>query len=197
MACMNNKIVTSFTEYLRQEFEYENDDILKIKYSFECILFEIEKLIMLFIIFSVLGKTYEFLISAFVLFSIRPLAGGLHVNSFLSCFLFTLTFFFLSIIILPMIHLTKLSALIILLISLIGNIICAPISSKRRPKRDKKTNNKFRMVSSVIILAHSINILFVNSNYQNLSCYIWVIALQSAQLIIAKEMSRNETNQIN
>lgn len=188
---MNDKLVYSFTEYLRLQFSYDDNEIAKIKYSLEAFLYEFEKLVILLIIFSLLGKTHEFIISTIVLFTIRPIAGGLHFSKFINCFLFTLIFFVLAIIILPLIPLKKTTIIIILFVSLIINYLFSPISSKNRPNKDYKTNTKFKLLSSIIILVHSTIILYFK-NINVLSCYIWIIALQSVQLIISKEMLNYE-----
>lgn len=189
---MNDKLVYSFTEYLRLQFTYNDDEIAKIKYSLEVFLYEFEKLIVLLLIFSFLGKTDEFVISTIVLFTIRPFAGGLHFDKFMNCFLFTFLFYLLAIVILPLIQLNQFTATIILCVSALSNSIFAPVSSKYRPEKSKKTDNKFRILSTIIILIHSLNILFIFDNHLILSCYIWTIALQNIQLFISKEMVKNE-----
>lgn len=191
---MNDKLVYSFTEYLRLQFSYDDDEIAKIKYSLEVFLYDFEKLLILFIIFFQINKSKEFVLCTLVLISIRTFAGGMHFNTFRHCFLASLLIFVLSIVILPMIPLNLLLVSIILLVSFIINVIYSPITSIHRPKKTDKTKNIFRFVSSLIILMHSINILLLNRQ-SYLNCYIWIIAIQSIQLIFAKEMLKNETKE--
>lgn len=189
---MNAWLIESFGEYLKIQLSYEDDDVSKIKYSFETILLEIEKIIILFILFLILGKGHEYIVTSIVLFTIRPFSGGLHLKTFSSCLVFTFTFYLLALVLLPLIDISQTQVITILTISLMVNILLAPVSSPKRPTRNKKTNIKYKTISSTLIVLHSLTIIFVLKDANIIDSYVWIIALQSAQLIISKEMYKNE-----
>lgn len=176
--------------YFEKEFNLSVIDKSKLKYSLEVLINEISKLLILLILFSVAGKTKEFIYSLLALITIRPFAGGLHFKSYAGCLVFSGIFFASSMFLNNNIYLA--SNIPIIFILLIATILfIAPITSENRPVYSKEKLLQFKLISLAIILIHFIAYTILNENsYLNNS--IWIFILQSIQLIIKKGVNLYE-----
>jgi accessory gene regulator B len=184
----------SIVSYFEKEFELSEIDKAKLKYSLDVLFTDISKLLILLIIFSIFGKTEEFIFSVLALLTIRPFTGGLHFNTYLGCFLFT-TLFFSSVIVLHSIVPLNNFLVFFFAFSFITMLCVAPIAHKNRPGYSKDKNNQFKILGLVVISIHFLSYLLAIKNpYLNIS--IWVITLQSIQLLIRKGVDMYEKRKI-
>ena len=84
----NEKLVKSMMKFLKTD-QQEEIVIQKVKYALQVIVSEVEKLIILLMIFGIVGKTLEFLTAYVAVVTIRIYVGGNHVETFLGCVLYT------------------------------------------------------------------------------------------------------------
>ncbi len=88
MERQNEKLVKSMMKFLKTD-QQEEIVIQKVKYALQVIVSEVEKLIILLMIFGIVGKTLEFLTAYVAVVTIRIYVGGNHVETFLGCVLYT------------------------------------------------------------------------------------------------------------
>ncbi len=84
---MNGVLADKISMYLLGE--NESLYYIKIKYYLESVIGELEKLVMLLIIFSLFGYTAEIIIIMTVMLILRPYVGGTHFKSYWMCFGYT------------------------------------------------------------------------------------------------------------
>lgn len=177
-------MIHSIVNYFEKEFELSAIEKAKLRYSMDVLFTDISKLLILLITFSLFGKSKEYIYSVVALLTIRPFTGGLHYDTYLSCLLFTATFFSIVIILNSTISLSYF-AVFIFAFSFIVIYGIAPITHKNRPGYSKNKKSYFKTLSLVIVLIHFVSYLIsMKSLYLNIS--IWVILLQSFQLLIKK-----------
>lgn len=178
-------LVNKLHKYFEDEFNLSELDSIKLKYSLEIIYNDLSKFLILLIIFSILGKTVDFIFSSLILLMIRPFTGGLHFTTYKGCIIFSGIFFYLSILLKNNISLNSTIVIISLIFSLLVIILFAPITHKSRPKYSKEKKRQFKLISIIFILFHFALYYLINKNPYFINS-IWVLTLQSFQILIAK-----------
>ncbi|WP_420862987.1 accessory gene regulator ArgB-like protein [Tissierella carlieri] len=178
-------LVERLHRYFKKEFNLCELDSIKLKYSLELIIGEVSKLTILFFLFWTLGKTADFIYCSSVLLIIRLFTGGLHFKTYGECLIFSGAFFYITIFLKSNIRIDFRIVLILFMFSLITTIIFAPICSKSRPDFSYKRRWQFKLIGTISILIHFGMYFFTHKNPYFINS-VWVITLQSIQLLIAK-----------
>jgi accessory gene regulator B len=169
---------------IRRETDYDEDDVDMMRYSLQAILWEIEKTIYLFIIFTLLSHQWQLLAAMFAVMTIRPYAGGFHSSTAWGCFWWTLFGFLLAIFALPHVPLTNLLLLIVALFSIVTTFIATPIRTLQKERiADKSKDGKKKFKATIITIIWFI-ILFLNQTNALAPVVVWTIFLQNFQLLI-------------
>lgn len=162
--------------------------LLKIKYGLEIIKNESIKMAILLVLFLCLGLFSEFVFATLILLPVRLFSGGLHMNSNTSCFGFTLLFYVLGVIILPMINIDMILSLLLLTISSTIIICLSPIASQKRPISTMKRYSFLKKASIAMVVIEYVVLLLLllilPYNYFNIG--VWIFCLQSLQLAASK-----------
>ena len=180
------------TNYLEEEFGLSPLDKIKLRYSIEFLINDISKLLILFVLFYILGKRTDFIYSVIALQLIRPFTGGLHFKTYTSCLVFTGIFFATSILLNTYINLDSFF-IILFIFSLTTIFLIAPIPSKNRPNYSNKKQLQFKLRGLTVLIIHFIAYIIVNK-HPYLNNAIWVLVLQSFQLLIKKGVDIYEKN---
>ncbi len=178
-----------FLEYVKKNLGYSDYEIALLKYFFTAVFYDVSKFILLGIAFGFAGYFVEYLLASVVLVFFRISSGGLHFKTYWSCFLFSLVFFTLCIVILPEFSPSKTIQMIILLICLAIVNRIGPITSKYRKKPDVILIQKSKKDCSIIIFSYCILTFVIPLNHY-INTGFWVIILQTLQLVIAKIFKR-------
>ncbi len=187
--------MNGFVNYLCKEFDLTDIEKLKLKYSLDVLLLDVSKIIILFTLFYIIGEARNFLYSVFALFLIRPLTGGFHFKTYISCLIFT-SLFFLCVIILNRIISLDYYAVYMMISSCIVILGIAPIINENRPSYSESKKKHFKIFALSVIIIHLVLYLIAKRNpYLNIS--IWVITLQSIQLLIKKGVDICEKSKLN
>ena len=187
-------LIDRLEKYFKDEFNLSEIDSIKLKYSLELVGGEIFKFLTLLILFSLLGKRNDFICSALSLLTIRPFSGGLHFNTYFSCLVFSGFFFYTSIFLRTNIPLNSKIVIILFMFSLLSTITFTPLPGKSRPDYPRKKRLQFKLTGSTLVLIH-FNILVHKNPYFINS--IWVITLQSIQILLAKGVMIHGKNKDN
>jgi accessory gene regulator B len=159
-------------------------DSLKIRYAITALKSEMTKTLLLLVIFYLLGSLNAFIFTMLLIVPVRIFTGGLHFKTYTACFLSSLSFFLLSVLILPQVSFPMIAYRIILLLSTVCIWLCPLAPSARRPI---KTTAKYRFNKNLSICcsaAYAILFLFVLQDQHLIKCGIWAFSLQALQLIL-------------
>lgn len=187
-----HSLIDIFAYKIYKEKLLSNGDIRKMKYAKHVIWNELVKFLALLIIFKLSSKLDLFLFCIALLLPIRIFSGGLHFKNTLSCFIASLIFFSLAILILPrLFSMTVTIGKILMLISTVIIYVHSPIPSSFRPILNEKRKQNLKYISVFFTLL-SIFILFkftLTNNKVFFESGIWVISIQAFQLILGKELN--------
>ena len=176
--------------YLQLQLKFSSLDAEKIIYCIEGVLSELSKLLIIFAVALPLGYADEIFISTFVLLSIRCNCGGLHFSHYISCFVFTSTFY-ITVIFLSTYPLTNSFLAWGLLVSLGVFTFVGPITSSMRPRLTPLEVQRYsHRVTFLLLIYSSVLVLLEPLPYRNL--IYWVIVLQIFQLLCAKIARKGE-----
>ena len=92
---------------------------IKRKYGLEVFKNEFIKLVILTALFLALDQLVPFLFAVAVLLPVRIFSGGLHMSGNISCFIFSLCFFMVSIELFPMLDLNMVSVTVFVVCSFV------------------------------------------------------------------------------
>lgn len=176
-------MVDSLKENIKANFTTE--EIAKLRYLYLVLIYETSKFIFMFIFFAYFQRYKEYCICILVLLSVRNFFGGLHFQSYISCFFFT--FFFVSsglvlskTVVLP----AEYQELILLLAILFCHKI-GPITSSNRPELSEKQRKVYGTCGIIVLTGYLILFITLRTFPGRNICF-WVIVLQTLQLIAAK-----------
>jgi len=163
----------------------DHSTLVKIHYGLEVIRNEAIKLIILFILFSVIGSALEFVFSVLILFPLRFTSGGMHLKTNVGCFLYSLGFFILTINILPLINAPIALLFSLLIISAIIVISISPVESYKRPITSVDRRISMKKKSIAVFTADCIVLIllyYFGANYYFI-IGAWIVMLQAIQLL--------------
>lgn len=181
---------------IQKMYGYTDYEMAVIKYSITALLSELSKLIILGTLFVIIDKFDLFIAASTLLILLRINGGGYHCKHYISCLLLTTCILGAAIIVLPLIHISNYSIILLgLTICLFVTYHIGPVPSPFRPKPDmqlvKRCNNKCFITIFVFIIIVSI----FNSNMiirPYLIVGFWTTILNTLQLIIAKILRKGE-----
>lgn len=179
---MIKSISTSISKYLgKNNSSLALTDLLKIEYSLQVVLGDLTKFIIMFLIFLCLKQLPLFLFSFVILFSIRPLWGGIHCKTFNSCLIVSLIHFIVVILfstLSPRFNTYFYIVFFIISFTIIWRY--APCVNKKRPIKNKERLKIFSLIS----LTFWAILFFKLSNVQASNCIFVSTLIQIVQLII-------------
>jgi accessory gene regulator B len=177
------KSVSNFiTEYLRKNnASLSLTDLMKIDYAIQMILGDLAKLIIISLMFVCLKQLPLFLFSYIILFSTRPLAGGIHCKTFWGCLAFSAMHFVIILIFSTL--LPKLNTYFYVTFFIVSLVIIeryAPCANTKKPIKNKR----ILKILSLISFTFWIIIFFKLSNIKMCNCILTSTLIQIVQLII-------------
>ncbi len=87
---MNEYLAKQFVKYAQKHRDLEELQRIKIQYVCQVLLGETEKLLVLFALFALAGRTREFLLILLCLLTVRHYVGGVHFKTTFSCLMATI-----------------------------------------------------------------------------------------------------------
>lgn len=191
---ISNFITRIILNRFRRLNHFEESDIDVIRYSLESVLWEVEKTVLLFIAFAIIGYYSIFLITLIAMISIRTFAGGYHSESSLVCLIISYAGFFLSIFILPKLNLSDFSILVLSIFSLVVSLCLAPMGSLERQSMQKAEKHGFVKGLVIVVTLCWLIFIYLNRNQSYVIPILWIIVLQNIQLVF--EYIRRERKRI-
>jgi accessory gene regulator B len=151
----------------------------------ELFVSESSKILIMYFIFYNFNSEFSYVISLITLTPLRLFTGGLHFEKYKSCFIFSLSFFSVSIISANIFYLTPSIVLIIYTFVIVSIFTCSPTQSKKRPPLSKRKKNLSRLIGMIIVTVFFL-IYLIYPNFYVIKYSIWVLFYQALQLIISK-----------
>lgn len=179
---MIKSLSTLISEYLyKNNNSLTKTDLLKIQYSLQVIWGDLTKFIILLLIFLSLHEVPLFLLTFIILISTRPLGGGLHCNSFISCLIVSITYFITIMLFSTLSPKLNINFYIVFfIVCFIITLAYAPCRNEKRPVKNKATLK----ILSLISLTFWGILFFKLSNPQICNCIFLSILIQIVQVII-------------
>ncbi|MBN4074863.1 accessory gene regulator B family protein [bacterium AH-315-E09] len=184
------KFIISFViEKLKIETVCTDTQLKEINYVLVSLASDFTKLFFLVALFIFLGEFKYFLFAFIVTTSLRVTVGGFHFKGYLTCFAFSLVYYF-TLMEIYNIDITKNVMLILVLSFSVVLIFLAPAPSKQRKKINARTKKIYKLVS-LIFIAFYIAVYFLTSD-NFFTIPLWTIIFQSVQLILMKGVNMYE-----
>lgn len=169
---------------IKQEAACDDLTLVKVNYALTVLKNEGIKFILLFVFFFTIHQLVPFLFCSCILLPVRAFSGGLHMKTNVTCFLFSSSFFILSICVLPKAPLTELHYILLLTVSAMVICLLSPIATSRKPILSREKYIKCRAKAIGMCLAACL-LLILLSNKAFFHSGVWVLTLQSIQLVLA------------
>ena len=166
-----------------------------IRYSLACIVSEIEKLVLLVLIFTAQGYIGKFLIEFITIVSLRIFMGGSHRETNLGCFIQSFLTFEIIIYLDGIITLTKLDNYAIWILTTVWIWKCAPILSVKRARYSDVQCMKFKVLAMMVLFFQTMMVGIAPRYIANVMS--WSIALQLAEVgIISLKLRKEERKNV-
>ncbi len=168
-------------EKMKELSEYE----LELReYYLKCLISEVSKIIIFFLISIPLGLIKEFFVALILLMVLRSTGGGLHLNHYLSCLLTSFLFLYGSIFLALYIQPVKIIVCVCMIFFAIVAYSLVPITSQNRPEATDSQIKKCKRNTFIIISFLFILMCICPENIYSYICF-WTVSLHIFQLLIA------------
>lgn len=157
----------------------------KVKYAMMVILNEVEKFLMLTVMFAILGEIKIYIISLAVVLSVRFTIGGYHRKTFWGCFFFSLCFLSVVIMMTKFISLPDIFPIMIFLLYCVFIALKAPILPEYRPEPDDKRKKKLK-VYACIIMGVWLAFCEITTDGTIRGCIEWTLLLQLSEILVVE-----------
>lgn len=176
---MIERFIYKFVEDLGEYNNYSNEQIEQVKYTLKSIIFEVIKLSLTIIIFSILGYFKESLVAILAMCVTKPFIGGYHEDTQVKCFIATLILVFFIIFLSGHSRLNLMSCIILNLLSVFSIYNKAPVIDYRMPitREDLIKRNRIIGISSTLILA-IVSIVLYKITWVS-QIIVWTILVQA------------------
>jgi len=156
------------------------------EYYMKCLISEVSKIIIFFLISIPFGLIKEFFVALLLLMLLRSFGGGLHLNHYISCLFTSFIFLYGSIFLALYVRPAKIIMCILMILFTVAAYILVPITSKNRPEADASQIKRCKRNTVIIILF--IFVLMCICRPAAIYPYIcfWTVTLHIFQLIIAR-----------
>lgn len=173
------------SNFIDENMDISERDKAMLLFSINCIFYDVSKLLLFILIFTLLHKLDVFFFALVILMPLRLISGGLHFKHYSSCLLFSLGYFLLVTIPLADVIVPLWSMIFSLLLCTVINVALSPIRSASRPPLPESEIIKCKK-KTLLATGFGILLLIVFSRTKFLPVGYWTILLHSVQLIIAK-----------
>lgn len=176
---MVEELICKFADNLGKSNNYSEQQIEQIKYTLKVILFEIIKLSLTVILFSIFGYFYESLFVIFLMSITKPFIGGYHEDTQIKCFIATIILVFLIIFLAEHSRLSLISCIMVNLLSVFSIYNRAPVIDNRMPITRVELIRRNRTIGISIALILSIVSIAIYKFTWISQTIVWTILVQA------------------
>lgn len=170
-------------KFLKEQYQFSDFQIAQLQYTWKTFFSEFSKLMIMGLVFrNILGR-YVFAVTVMLL--LRTATGGIHCKKYISCFLVSFTYMFLSLTVLPFVPINKVFQLILLFICMLCNYYIGPVTSAVHRPLSNECTKRVKIQAFLVIFFYLVFAYIVPEN-PYITCGFWVIILHTLQLTAAK-----------
>lgn len=170
-------------EFLKEQYHFSDFQIAQLQYTWKTFGSELSKLLIMGLLFR--HDFGKFVFSVTIMLLLRTATGGLHCKRYITCFLVTFTYMFLSLLVLPMIPINKVFQLILLFICMLCNYYIGPVTSAVHRELSVGCRKRVKVQAFLIIFFY-LTLTYIVPENPYFTCGFWVIILNTLQLLAAK-----------
>ena len=158
--------------------------IIKVRYALELLKNELIKLSILAVLFGLLGCFEKYIFAIALLLPVRVFSGGMHMKTNITCFAYSLGFFALAIVILPIWPIPTPVLLLFLIVAAAVIAALSPVASHKRPIKTERRRISMKQKTIIFLIVDCIVliILWQAAMIEFFLLGTWVVALQAIQL---------------
>lgn len=176
-------------EFLKKQYQFTDYQIAQLQYVWKTLASEISKLLIMGIIFSDRLGIYAVAVTIMVL--LRTATGGMHCKKYISCFLVSFSYMFLSVRVLPAIPVNKVFQLILLFGCMLCNYYVGPVTSTVHAPLGEGLVKRVKLQAFLIIFFF-ITLTYIIPENPYITAGFWVIILHTLQLVAARIIKKGE-----
>ena len=176
---MIERLIYKFVDNLGKSNNYNAQQIEQIKYILKVMLFEIIKLSLTVILFSIFGYFYESLFIIFLMAITKPFIGGYHEDTQVKCFIATIILVFFIIFLAEHSRLNLISCIMVNLLSIFSIYNRAPVIDKRMPISREDLIKRNRIIGLSVVLILSIVSIAIYKFTWIPQTIVWTILVQA------------------
>lgn len=181
----NNKM----SEFLKAQYDFSDYQIEQLKFFGKTFSSEFSKLLIMGFIFRHQIGIYFFAVTIMLL--LRICTGGLHCRKYISCFLLTFSYMFLSLEVLPMVPVNKVFQLILLFICMLANYYVGPVTSAVHGALTDNLVKRVRIQAFFVIFIY-LTLSYIVPENPYIVAGFWVIILHTTQLVAARIIKKGD-----
>lgn len=184
MQKINQWIAEQYLKIAKRYTNLETIECEKIVYVIKSILGELEKTIMLWSLFWLLG-TFKFcLMGTACIVSMRIFLGGTHRNTYWGCFAFSCAFFQIAYILSQRIVFQKHFFVVVWMVYVFFILLVAPLQSEKKPNLTRNTRRRLKL-GSLCMLSGWVTFCWICKSEMG-NYVIWLLILQMLEIIRVK-----------
>lgn len=176
-------------KFLKEQYQFSDFQIAQLQYTWKTFFSEFSKLMIMGLVFrNILGR---YVFAVIIMMLLRTATGGLHCKKYISCFLVSFTYMFLSLAILPYIPINKVFQLILLFICMLCNYYIGPVISEVHRPLSNSCTKRVKIQAFLVIFFYLV-LAYIVPESSYITCGFWVIILHTLQLTAAKLLKKEE-----
>lgn len=176
-------------KFLKKYYQFDDYQVALLQFIGKTFLSESSKLLIMGIIFRDRLDLYAMAITVMIV--LRTATGGLHCKRYVSCLFISFSYVFLSINVLPLILINKISQLILLFICMLCNYYVGPVTSAVHLPLKNGVVKRVKIQAFLFIFFFIVLTYIVPEN-PYITVGFWVIILHTLQLVVARIIKKGE-----
>ncbi|TCT15445.1 accessory gene regulator B [Natranaerovirga pectinivora] len=187
---MTNRLINLITYNIYKQNIINHVDLRKMQYGMQVVLNEFIKIATLLFLFHMINQIPLFLFSFAVLVSIRLYSGGLHNKTTLGCFITSLGFFLITVLVPQYFNnISVFTSCLLTLMSIIIIYIYSPVTSDYRPIKYNQRIIRAKYTSVIITLLWVGILYLIVKNNTFFTSGLLTLSIHSLQLILGRRIN--------
>lgn len=170
-------------DFLKEQYQFSDYQIAQLKFTVKSLASEFSKLLVMGLAFR--HELGRFVFAVAIMMLLRTSTGGLHCKKYITCFLVSFAYMFLSLMVLPQIAVNKVFQLILLFICMLCNYYIGPVTSKVHRPLNLNCIKRVRLQAFLIVFFY-LTLTYIVPENSYITAGFWVIILHTLQLVAAK-----------
>lgn len=150
-------------QLLNKEYNYQGDDLDRVKYGLEVIYISITKMFVILLVSIIFKAFKETLLMIIFVNGLRTFAYGIHAKKSWHCYISSIICFVLSPMLFKFIEISIIQKILLSIICFISYVVFAPADTHKRPLINKEHRKKLK-INALIVCSIYIAIIFISKN---------------------------------